>query len=175
MVKIQQILGKFFGKFFRLYKLPIYYQMNKLDPHTLFSIFEQGDEEIYIEHGQQDVLKNPFVLMGMVLRGLENYRLMALIYHRKYPEMFERQEGHIKHKYYNKLYGYLNRIDIRQLEIAYHVGESYSRDEISLALDELTNFFIKVEEYEKCAKIVQYKELLVLEEVYDIINKPFLK
>ena len=175
MGKIQQILGKFFGKFFRLYKLPIYYQMNKLDPHTLFSIFEQGDEEIYKEHGQQDVLKNPFVLMGMVLRGLENYRLMSLIYHRRYPEMFERQETSIKHKYFNKLYGYLNRIDLKQLETTYHIGESYSRDEISLALDVLIKFFVQVEEYEKCAKIVEYKDLLVLEEVYDIIKKESLK
>ena len=149
--------------------------MNKLDPHTLFSIFEQGDEEIYKEHGQQDVLKNPFVLMGMVLRGLENYRLMSLIYTRKYPEMFERQEPIIKHKYYNKMFGYLNRIDVLQLETAYHIGESYSRDEIMLALDDMINFFVKVEEYEKCAKIVQYKDLLVLEEVYDIINQQRLK
>lgn len=149
--------------------------MNKLDPHTLFSIFEQGDEEVYKEHGQQDVLKNPFVLMGMVLRGLENYRLLALIYTRKYPEMFERQESKIKHKYYNKMFGYLNRIDVMQLETAYHIGESYSRDEIMLALDDMIDFFVKVEEYEKCAKIVQYKDLLVLEEVYDIINQQRLK
>ena len=149
--------------------------MNKLDPHTLFSIFEQGDEEIYKEHGQQDVLKNPFVLMGMVLRGLENYRLMSLIYNRKYPEMFKEQEPSIKHKYYNKLFNYLNRIDLRQLETAYHIGESYSRDEIMLALEHMIKFFVKVEEYEKCAKIVEYKDLLVLEEVYDIINKQSLK
>jgi len=175
LVKIQQILRKFFSKFLRLYKLPIYYQMNKLDPHTLFSIFEQGDEEVYIEHGQQDVLNNPFVLMGMVLRGIENYKLMSLIYSRKYPEVFERQEVYIKHKYYNKLYSYLNRIDITKLETSYHIGESFSRDAISGALDELLDFFVEVEEYEKCTNITEYIGLLVLEEVYEIINKPTLK
>ena len=113
--------------------------------------------------------------MGMVLRGLENYRLMSLIYTRKYPELFKKQELTIKHKYYNKLFNYLNRIDLRQLEVAYHVGESYSRDEIMLALEHMIQFFVKVEEYEKCAKIVEYKDLLVLEEVYDIINKQTLK
>lgn len=40
--------------------------MNKLDPHSLFSIFEKGDEEVYKEHGEEDVLDNPFVLMNMV-------------------------------------------------------------------------------------------------------------
>ena len=54
--------------------------MNKLDPHSLFQIFEQGDEEVYKEHDQEDVLNNPFVLMNMVTRGLENYELMCALY-----------------------------------------------------------------------------------------------
>ena len=36
--------------------------MQKLNPHTLFSIFEKGDEEVYKEHGAEDLLDNPFVL-----------------------------------------------------------------------------------------------------------------
>ena len=50
--------------------------MQPLDPHTLFSIFEQGDEDIYKEHGLEDTLNNPFVLTGMVLRGVENYHII---------------------------------------------------------------------------------------------------
>lgn len=145
--------------------------MSKLDPHTLFSIFEQGDEEIYKEHNQEDVLKNPFVLMGMVLRGLENFQLLSLIYYKKEPKLFKRIEKEVQHKYYNKLFGYLTRIDVTKLETAYHIGESYSSTEITMALDELINFYVKVEEYEKCATIVKYKDLLILEEVYKIINK----
>ena len=60
--------------------------MNKLDPHSLFQIFEQGDEEVYKEHGQEDVLNNPYVLMNMVSRGLENYQLMCALYIRNYPK-----------------------------------------------------------------------------------------
>ena len=145
--------------------------MSKLDPHTLFSIFDQGDEEIYKEHNQEGVLENPFVLMGMVLRGLENYQLLSLIYYKKEPKLFKRVEKEVQHKYYNKLFGYLTRIDVTKLETAYHIGESYSSTEITMALDELINFYVKVEEYEKCATIVKYKDLLILEEVYRIINK----
>jgi len=54
--------------------------MNKLDPHTLFSLFEQGDEEVYKEHGVEDTLKNPYVLLNMVSRGMENYAVMDMIY-----------------------------------------------------------------------------------------------
>jgi hypothetical protein len=56
--------------------------MNKIDPNTLFAIFEQGDEKIYKEHGQEEVLKNPYVLLGMVTRGVENYGLMDIMYSR---------------------------------------------------------------------------------------------
>ena len=36
--------------------------MQPLNPHTLFSIFEKGDEEIYKEHNMEELLDNPFVL-----------------------------------------------------------------------------------------------------------------
>jgi len=48
--------------------------MQPLNKNTLFSIFESGDEEIYKE--ASDALKNPYVLMGMVLNGLQSYILM---------------------------------------------------------------------------------------------------
>ncbi len=45
--------------------------MNRLDPNTLFNIFEQGDEEVYKEHGVEEAQDNPYVLINMVVRGLE--------------------------------------------------------------------------------------------------------
>ena len=54
----------------------IYTGMQPVDPHKLFSLFEKGDEEVYKEHGVEEALKNPYVLMGMVLEGMENYQLM---------------------------------------------------------------------------------------------------
>ncbi len=48
------------------------YKMNKLDPHSLFSLFAKGDEEVYKEHGVENTLKNPYVLLNMVTRGMDN-------------------------------------------------------------------------------------------------------
>ena len=53
--------------------------MQPLDPHTLFSIFEKGDAEVYEEHNMTELLDNPYVLMGMVLRGVDNYHTMDVI------------------------------------------------------------------------------------------------
>ena len=135
--------------------------MNKLDPHSLFAIFEKGDEEIYKEHGQQDVLQNPFVLMGMVLRGLDNYKLMSIIYMKNYPKEFKAVESTVKYKFFNKLYGYLKRINIDKLEDIYTIGDNFGTADIAGALDEMIYYYQGLEEYEKCAIILKYKDLLI--------------
>tara|TARA_R100000951_G_scaffold17460_2_gene13906 strand:- start:159 stop:593 length:435 start_codon:yes stop_codon:yes gene_type:complete len=144
--------------------------MNKLDPHTLFSIFEQGDEEVYKEHNQEDVLNNPFVLMNMVTRGLENYELMCALYIRNYPKEFIRVEPTIKFKYYTKLYGYLLRINIDSIEDIYAIGDSYERNNAQRGLQTLLDYFEFKEEYEKCGVLVKYIQVLVLEEVKKLIK-----
>jgi len=135
--------------------------MKPMDPHTLFSIFEQGDEEVYIEHGVKDVLDNPFVLMGMILRGLENFDLMDMMYKRNYPEEYENVKSVIKYKYYNKLYTYLTKIDSRCFKDEYTIGEAFDSENVYKALDDLRVYYEGVEEYEKCSVIKNFRELLI--------------
>ena len=130
--------------------------MHKLNPNTLFSIFEKGDEEVYKEHGMEDQLKNPFVLMGMVLKGLENYKLMSIMYKNNFPKEFERNEGFIKAKYYNTLYKYLERIDSYQFENLYSIGESFEASKVKMALEHFLYYFEEKEEYEKCAVVKRF-------------------
>ena len=134
--------------------------MQPMNPHSLFSIFEQGDEQIYKEHNAEDTLKNPYVLMGMVLRGVENYHLMDLIYMRQQPQMYKKVRNLTKYKYFNKLYSYLTIIQEFDQEIAYRVGESFERLEVFNALQILLKFFESIEQYEKCAVIKRYMDLL---------------
>ena len=144
--------------------------MNRLDPHTLFSIFEKGVEDVYKEHGQEGVLQNPFVLMGMVLRGLDNYKLMSIIYMKNYPKEFKAVEPSVKYNFYNRLYSYLKRINIDTIENAYTIGDSFGSADIAGALDELILFYQNLEEYEKCAKILKYKDLLLSEFIKNLIK-----
>ena len=134
--------------------------MNKLDPHTLFSIFEQGDEQVYEEHGLEDTLNNPYVLMGMVLQGLENFTLMDIMYTRHYGENYKRVKTTIKHKYYNKLYGYLERIDSNNFDSIHKIGESFDKQAVNIALATLIVHYELLEEYEKCAVIKKYMDHL---------------
>jgi len=136
--------------------------MQPIDPNTLFSIFEQGDEAVYKEHGVEGALDNPFVLMGMVLRGIENYNLMDIMYMRQYPEHYKKVRRITKYKYFNKLYGYLSRIRTQDFNGTYPIGESFEIQNVDRALNTLREYYESLEEYEKCAVIRDYQTLLVV-------------
>lgn len=135
--------------------------MQPIDPNTLFSIFEQGDEEIYKEHGIEEHLQNPFVLMGMVLRGIDNFHMMDMMYMRQYPSHYKKVRNLTKYKYFNKLYGYLLRIDSNSFEDIYKIGESFDSKQTKNGLDILRVYYERLEEYEKCAVIKKYIDLLL--------------
>lgn len=134
--------------------------MQPIDPHTLFSIFEQGDEAVYRENGVEDVLSNPYVLIGMVIKGLENYQLMDNMYMRSYPKEYQAVRDNVKLKYYNNLYHYLLRIDSTSFESIYSIGEAYDVQQVLFGLDTMLYFFETLEMYEKCGVIKQYMDLV---------------
>ena len=136
--------------------------MQKLDPQTLFSIFEKGDEEIYREHGMEEHLLNPYVLMGMVIRGLENFSLMCTMYENNFPNEFKRNKENIRRKYYNRLYSYLTRIDSNNFNNLYTIGETFEAARVEGGLQHLMFFFESIEEYEKCAVIKKWIEHLII-------------
>jgi len=135
--------------------------MQPIDPNTLFSIFEHGDEEIYKEHGLEDTLNNPFVLMGMVLRGIDNYHLMDIMYMRQYPEQYKDVRKVTKYRYYNKLLSYLTKIDSTNFDTVYKIGESFETGQAFIGLDTLRKYYESIEQYEKCAIVKRYQDLLI--------------
>lgn len=134
--------------------------MQPLDPHTLFSIFEQGDEEIYREYNMEDVLNNPYVIIGMVIRGLENYQIMDMMYLKSYPDQYKHVRETVKLKYYNGLYKYLTRINIDSFEARYTIGETYDSQDVLFGLDTLLYYYQELEMYEKCAVIKKYMDMV---------------
>jgi len=128
--------------------------MNKLDPHTLFSLFEQGDEEVYKEHGVEDTLKNPYVLLNMVSRGMENYAVMDMIYMKNNYKNYDKVRSNVKYKYFTKLFGYLERLDLDDIKAAkFVIGESYDLSTLIHNLDLLRKYFEEFELYERCLVI----------------------
>lgn len=145
--------------------------MQPLDKDTLFSIFEQGDEEIYQEHKITGVMNNPYVLMGMVIRGMENWHLMDIMYKRSYGEQYQRVRENIRVKYMSKLVSYLDRIDETKFETIYTIGDSYDSKTVMKVLNDLMYYFESIEMYEKCHTIKTYVDLLS----HEIIQKELLR
>jgi len=135
--------------------------MQNLNPDTLFSIFEAGDEEVYKENNVDYLLKNPYVLIGMVVRGIDNYKLMDIIYTRNYPRIYKRHRSKVKLKYYNNLYNYLCRIDIGNITNEFAIGEDYEVEASRDRLNELLFYFENLEHYEKCADIKKVLDKLL--------------
>lgn len=150
--------------------------MNKLDPHTLFSLFEKGDEEVYKEHGVEDTLKNPYVLLNMVSRGMDNYGIMDMLYKKNYPDTYKNVRKDVQYKYYVRLYRYLERIDIKSIEDStYTIGESYDLPNLIIRLDDLRAFFERYERYEYCGVIKDTIELLYEQSIKQItLDKLFI-
>ena len=145
--------------------------MQPLDKDTLFSIFEQGDEEIYQEHKITGVMNNPYVLMGMVIRGMENWHLMDIMYKRSYGEQYQRVRENIRVKYMSKLVTYLDMIDETKFETIYTIGDSYDSKTVMKVLNDLMYYFESIEMYEKCHTIKTYVDLLS----HEIIQKELLR
>ena len=138
--------------------------MNKLDPHTLFSLFEQGDEEVYKEHGVEDTLKNPYVLLQMVTRGMDNYAIMDMLYMKNNPVTYKSVRREVKHKYFVRLFNYLERLDINSIkDDTYTIGDSYDISNLIMRLDDLRIHFERYEEYERCGLIKSTIDMLFVE------------
>lgn len=135
--------------------------MQEINPDNLFSIFEAGDEEVYKENNVDYLLKNPYVLIGMVVRGMDNYKLMDIIYTRNYPKIYKLHRPKVKLKYYSNLYSYLTRIDINSITNEFTIGEDYEVDATRDRLNEMLYFFEKLEHYEKCAGIKKVLDKLL--------------
>ena len=134
--------------------------MKPIDPNQLFNLFEVGDEEVYEENGVKDVLQNPYVLMGMVVRGLENYKLLDKLYLRNHKKHYENVRHDVRFKYFSKIFGYLERINPNKFESKYIITKNYDVVKVNVVLNEFLRYFEGIEHYEKCAVIKKYIDLI---------------
>ena len=145
--------------------------MQPLDKDTLFSIFEAGDEEVYKENNVSELLDNPYVLIGMVVRGVQNWHIMDIMYKRSHPKEYDRVRRKVMYKYFIKICGYLERLDINNFKTLYTIGDSYDIKEVKESFDQLLKYFEGIEYYEKCAIVKSYLDLLN----HEYITKDLLK
>ena len=136
--------------------------MKNLDPEDLFRVFQLSDEEIIDdEQAQLDFRYHPYIITGMVMKGVDNFHIISEVYRQREGEAFDRIESNVKYKYYATLYKYLKRFNYQSLE---HIEEALKHDPDALlySLIELRVLFEQYEEYEKCARIRDVYEAIDL-------------
>lgn len=129
--------------------------MKKLDPKDLFKVFEMTDEEIVSERDPQavwDFRHHPYILMGMVIKGLENFDIISELYTRREGDEYEEIKDDVQYTYYTSLYKYLYRFNYQSLEFI-ESALKHDYHDITYALIHLRTFFESKEEFEKCARI----------------------
>lgn len=137
--------------------------MKAINPDKLFALFDASDEQVYHEEHKEELLDNPYVLMGMVVRGMENFHLINDIYLYKHGEQYKAVKHIVQTKYFNRLFRYLERIDFNTYDNKHMIGQDFEVSTVMRALNYLLAYFEKKEEYEKCALIMKYLELLSIE------------
>jgi len=133
--------------------------MKSLERDSLFSIFEKGDEEVYKDLDHKDELDNNFIIMGMVIRGVENYFLIDQLYFNRYGEHYVSVKEKLKLKYFIGLNNYLQRITEFDSKTASSLRDEFGNLAIVYALQTLLFFFEEKEMYEDCILIKKYLDI----------------
>jgi len=135
-------------------------------PPILLDIFNYSDEQDVKGEGYVgaviDYTKHPYIILGSVIRGVENFYIMCEMFRNKYGDKFDAIEETLKQKYFDRLYGFLLRFDESNSE---HILEAmkFDRQEVSYALLAMRSYFEECEEYEKCIKIHDILHNLLLD------------
>lgn len=138
--------------------------MKEISTEAIFSLFETNDEELYREYGVEGVLANPYIILSMVISGVSQYPLLDQHYALKYKEKYKDLKEPIKNKYFRKLYGYLTRLDIEDSSNHKLINKLFEDNIFGRTIDVLIKYFESIEDFEKCAVLVKYKDLLIFED-----------
>ena len=133
--------------------------MKDLDGDSLFSIFDRGDEEIYTDTKQNVDLSDNALLMGMVIRGVDNYFLLDKIYFNRYGEYYLSVKEKIKLKYFIRLLEYLTRVNEISLETISYIRDEFGLKAIIYSLQSMLSLFEEKEMYEDCVVVKKYLDL----------------
>lgn len=133
--------------------------MKKLDSKNLFAIFVIGDEELTKQFGIDHLSTNAFLLLGMTIKGVENFYIIEQIYTNRFPEEYDSVKDSIKLKYFITLVGYLERVKEISSEILFDIVDEFGECAIDYALSEMLEFFEEVEYYEKCVVVKKYIDI----------------
>lgn len=144
--------------------------MKPLSP-SLFKLFDYSDEGDLQQEGLTgavlDFTQHPYIIFGTFIRSVENFYIICQTYRNTYGEKFDKIEERLKHQYFDRVYGFLERFDETQLE---HIIEArqFTDSEILYAVKSVLEFYESIEDYRKCDRLWKILLLTVGEKVGNV-------
>ena len=138
----------------------IFMYMKKMNLDNVFEIFNQDDEQVYEQAGMKFLMEDDTVLLNTVVRGIETYWKLDDIYTNKFPDQYETVREKVRRRYFNKMFKYLVRINLKKLEPFFDTVGDLGYGTVENSLNEYIEHFVDLEEYEKCAKIKKVLDIV---------------
>lgn len=134
--------------------------MKKLNPDSVFQIFNQDDKEIFQEAGIEYLMEEDYMLVGLAVKGIGNYKLLDDINKKKLKDLYLEIRDGVKYRYYCKLYNYLYRVKFNKLEELFDFVQVLGVRDVHDTFNILISYFQEVEEYEKCLYLFDLQKRL---------------
>ena len=124
--------------------------MKKLNPDSVFQIFNQDDREIFQEAGMEHLMNEDYMLIGMAVKGIDNYEILDKINKEKLKELYLEIKDGVKYRYFCKMYDYLYRVKLNKLEDLFDFVQVLGVKDVYSSFEILLSYFREIEDYEKC-------------------------
>lgn len=137
--------------------------MKSIDKLKIFQLFTDTVEDLQEEDNviENDIKNHPYIKIGTVVKGVENFYILDDMMRFQYKEKYEDVREAVKGYYFTRIYERLEGFDETDPD---QILECQSHDLSSLdyAFSHMIRYFEKVEEYEKCARILRIQQAFAL-------------
>jgi len=147
---------KFFCKFFCYSKVIYLYKMKKLNSTNIFALFEVTDEQVYAQHQSLDVLQDPVVRFGTMIKAVENYQILDTLHTVRLGEQYLRHRDSVCIKYFTSTMQYVEPIHNIATDTLFIINQQFTVEQILGALRMMISVFEKHEYYEYCSILSKY-------------------
>ncbi len=135
--------------------------MKDIDASRLIRLFENTASGNEFEESLPDLHSHGYIILGMVIRGVENYYILCDMLTREHGEDFKKVQDKVEKSYFDRLFLFLDKLDIENPSMISQAIE-HDTSSIEYALGALLRVFEAHEEYERCARIIKLKQILSL-------------
>ena len=138
-----------------------------IDKNRIFQLFGNPDNENPavndLVNAKKDFLESPTAKLGMFTKMIYNHE----VFHQKLKKFFQKEKQQYNANeakeassfaVFNRAWSYIRKIDTNDTKHQDALWE-FNSDPLYKALDQAIAYFESTEQYERCAKLVQIKEM----------------